>query len=166
MKRFLATFLCLIPLLLHCQNRVTIVDAEIQFSIEIPEGWSQYDDAYTYYLILPSELGIEYLSLTYLETDDEDVDTNFDFALSKLYPLNEPRFEMITSEEDIVDDQQARWAIFNSSIEGIPCRNIIYMFIEYDQIFKIRGVSQVSYFNRDIKLFKRVIKSIKIKKLT
>lgn len=147
------------------QKRVTIDDPEIQFSVVVPKKWKQFNDDYYYYLIIPSKSRNEYLTITYLETNDQSPDKNFDVAVNYFYPRNETGYKLLETGNDEVDGKPAKWGIFTSKYEGEEYKSILYMFIENNQIFKIRGITLSSNFEQYAETFVSTIKSIRSKKL-
>lgn len=147
------------------QKRVTIDDPEIQFSVVVPKKWRQFNDEYYYYLIIPSKNSNEYLTITYLETNDQSPDKNFDVAVNYSYPRNETGYRLLETGTDEVDGKPAKWGIFISKYEGQEYKSVLYMFVENKQIFKVRGIALSSNFDQHIETFIRTIKSIRSKKL-
>ena len=148
----------------YSQHRVSISDPEIEFSLEVPKNWQEYDDGYFYYLVIPTRNGDEHLSITYLETDDESPDENFEFSMKQFFPLNEPGYQLIETGNDQIDGKPAKWGVFTSEVEGIKYKSIVYMYIDYGQIFKFRGTARVANYNRYIGKFKNSIRSMRAEK--
>ena len=147
------------------QNRITITDPEIKFSIEAPLDWIKYDDGYYYYLIIPSEAADENLSITYLETKSTLPDSIFEFTINQIYPLNEPGYNLLETGDESINNLSAKWAIFTSIDRNVHYKRFIFMFIEHGQIFKIQGTSRLENFDAHVERFRSIIKSIRIEKL-
>ncbi len=147
------------------QDRFTVTDPDIKFSVEVPEGWQKYDDGYFYYLIIPTFHGDENLSITYYETSDTTINENFDYSMKSIFPLNESDYHLLKTGNDEVDGKPAKWAIFTSKFKGNQYKSIIYMFIRHGQAFKIRGTARLSNFDDHIEKFRHVIRSLKAERL-
>lgn len=153
-----------LPAALFCQKRQVVQDPDIEFSYELPKGWKTFDDEYYLYLIPRSRYGDENFSITYLETNRTDLEEQFDSTLKHFYPLNEPGFEVIDQGDETVGESEAKWAIFDSTLDNIKYRSYLFFFIENGQIFKLRGTARLKNFGKYKSQFLQISKSIESKR--
>ena len=163
-------FLLSIVISLNCitlfgQQRMTVTDPEIEFSYELPTRWQRYDDGYNLILIPPTRNEDEYLSITYFESDDLELDLQFNFTVKQLLPLNEPGFKLMEQGEDNLRDIEARWATFETTFQGTTYGNLLFFFIENGQTFKLRGTSRIENFDDYRNNYLQIMKSIESKAL-
>uniref|UniRef100_UPI0040574E09 hypothetical protein n=1 Tax=Roseivirga sp. TaxID=1964215 RepID=UPI0040574E09 len=142
------------------QKRKVVEDPEIVFSYELPRGWAIFDDDYYLYLIPPSQYREENFSITYLETNAQAVEEQFNAALNNFYPLNEPGFKVIESGDETVRELKAKWAVFDSKVDNVEFRSYLFFFIENGQIFKLRGTARLKNFDKYKANFLKICKSI------
>ncbi len=150
--------------LVFAQKTLTITDPEIEFSISAPNDWKVQDDGYYYILLIPGGEGIEHLSITYFETHENSVNDQFDGLINAALPMNETAYKLLTTGDATVDNEPAKWAIYNSTVNGIDVTRIAYMFISCGQIFQIQGTAKRAQLEQYQEEFKRTIESIKAKR--
>lgn len=148
----------------YAQKRQVVQDPDIEFSYELPKGWKTFDDEYYLYLIPRSRYGDENFSITYLETNRTDLEEQFDSTLKHFYPLNEPGFKVIDRGDETVGESEAKWAIFDSTLDNIKYRSYLFFFIENGQIFKLRGTARLKNFGKYKSQFLQISKSIESKR--
>lgn len=147
------------------QKTHTISDPEIEFSLTAPNDWVVEDDGFYYLLFIPTGNGLDQLSITYFETNEQTPNDQFEGLIKAALPLNEAGYELLGSGDDEVDGQPAKWAIFNSTKEGVEIKSIVYMFISQGQIFNVRGTAKRGNFSQHHQQFKTTIRSLKAKRI-
>ena len=147
------------------QERVTVKDPEIVFSIMVPEGWRTYDDEYYFYVVPPGSSADNYVFITYLTTNEKDVSKAYEFTINSVLPLNEGEFTLLQEGEARIDSIPARWLLFESVVGGVRFKSIAYLFIQHGQLFTARGLAQPEQFEHYKEQFRAVIQSLEAQKL-
>lgn len=164
-KIFIFTSLLFLSLSAFAQDVVTITDPEIEFSLSAPNDWFVQDDGFYYILVIPSEDGLDHLSITYFETNETSPDDQFEGLIKADLPLNEKDYKLLQTGDDTVDSQPAKWAIYNSTFEGTEMKSIVYIYISCGQIFKIRAAAKRKNFENYQAQFERTIRSLKARRI-
>jgi len=165
MKSLIFIVFILIPIISIAQKRITIKDPEIEFSLEIPKRWQKHDNGYYYYLIPPSPYNDEHLSITYVESDTTNLSYMFEFTINDFYRLNEANYKLLDNGNDTVGLTLAKWAIFESKVNSIEYKSLLYFFKQNGQIFKLRGTARKENYDKYEKRYISIIKSIESKKI-
>lgn len=118
-NRILHIVLIVIPLASYGQKRTTIKDAEIEFSLEIPEKWQGFNSDFYFYIIPPKSNNDEHLAITYVDGDTANLSSMFEFTIKDFYRLNEPNYKLIDKGTDTVGSSHAEWALFESKVNSI-----------------------------------------------
>ena len=165
MKRILQLALIVISLDSYGQKRTTIKDPEIEFSLEIPKKWQGINSDVYFYVIPPESNNDEHLAITYVEADTANLSYMFEFTINDFYRLNEPNYTLIDKGTDTVGSSTAEWAVFESKVNSIEYKSLLYFFKQSEQIFKLRGTARKSNYEKFEKGFLSIIKSIESKKI-
>ena len=162
MKFIILVQLLLLSVTALSQQRVKVVDPDLEFSVEVPEGWETKNTDYYYYVIMPAKLGNANISITYVEEDtDIPLDDIVKFKIEHFFPLNVPEFKLVESGNDAVGNTVAKWVTYSSSSEGVDFKSIHYFYSENGHTFEVVGMATSSTFDKYLPKIKKVIKSIR-----
>jgi len=161
--KLLVVILFTLQISVVAQKRITVQDTDIEFSYELPKKWEKFDDGYFLFLIPPTQNGDEMLSITYVESEDADLDLHFKFTIENLFPLNEPSYQLIKKGDEQVGELSAKWAIFDTRRNNINYRNFLFFFNQNGQTFKLRGIARTENFEKYKDSFLTISKSIRSK---
>lgn len=143
------------------QKTIKVKDSEIEFTFIRLMSWKSSDDGYNYILFPPDKFNKALLNITYYENSkNTDIDEIFEFAVKHLYPVNEKGFKIIDKGEEYIGSIKAKWLHYESIFDETKYENIIYMFNDNGQTFKILGSARQENFNKFKDDFIKVIKSI------
>jgi hypothetical protein len=165
MKRIIQIALIVIPLVSYGQKRTTIKDPEIEFSLEIPKKWQGFNTDLYFYVIPPKSNDDEHLAITYVEADSANLSYLFEFTIKDLYKLNEPNYKLIDKGTDTVGSSPAEWAIFESKVNSIEYKSVLYFFRQSGQTFKLRGTARKANYEKLENGFLSIIKSMESNKI-
>lgn len=165
MKKLLLLSFLFLSLGCFSQDVVTISDPEIEFSFRAPNDWIAEDDGFYYLLIIPNSEGLEHLSITYFETNETSPDDQFEGITKAMLPEEETDYKLLETGDDKVDGQPAKWAIFNSTMEGVEMKSMLYMFISCGQIFRVKGTTKRESFEKYQEELKDIITSLNARRI-
>ena len=152
--------------MLFGQKTINVKDPEIEFSFMKPNGWKTGDDGYNYLVFPPDKFDEAGISITYYENaDSADIDGIFDNAVKYFYPNNEENFLITGKGEEVIGLAKAKWIQYQSTSKGNKYKNILYMFNDNGQTFKILGTAREKNFDNFKNDFIKIIRSVKSTKL-
>ena len=146
------------------QNRITITDSEIEFSLELPVGWETQNDDFYFHVFNP-EWERAHLSITYYNENtprklDEIVDTRLIFSYPKI-----EGFKHLDTDLTTIDGVETISVHYQFMEDGIKMLSRETIFIKEGQIFYLNAAVEKNYLESRMVEFDTVVNSFQCRYL-
>ena len=142
------------------QERITIQDPEIVFSMDVPEGWKTRNDDYYFFVLNPKAKGSQLTITYYNENTPRDLVEIVDTRIKFSYPDIEG-FKHIDSVPTTLSGEDALMVKYHSKKGKKKLYNEEYIFIKAGQIFYLLVTIPEEDKNNQLRSYQDVVLSFK-----